>query len=235
MDGPPSLLRDVCCLVPCYNVSGSCGPIVLDAARQAECVLAIDDGSTDGTAGVLRSLDAPNLRVIRLERNSGKGTALLAGFRAALGGMYNTVVTLDGDGQHNPADLSRIVSAHQAAEADLTIGERRLTGNSRVPLRSRVGNNVATALMRARYPECPLDTQSGFRAHSRALVQALIEEVPPGRYETELRILLLALRRRMRLATVPIAAVYPRENRTTHFRPVKDSLRVLAAILGRRG
>ena len=96
--------------------------------------------------------------------------------------------------------------------------------------KSRFGNTLTTALVRLVRHGCPPDTQSGFRAHARPCVARIVADVRPGRYETELRILFLALDARARIATVPIPTRYVDRNAASHFRPVADGLRVYRAL-----
>jgi len=226
----------VCCVVPCYNVAPFCGEVVREAARYADHVIAIDDGSTDETGEVLRTIAAESARRIRLlsfVSNRGKGVALLEGFRYALAELaFDVLITLDGDRQHRPADIPRLVRAWREERAALVIGERRHF--EAMPLRSRLGNTITSTLLRKIHPASPCDTQSGLRALSRSFVTEVVGVVEGGRYETELGILLLALRQRRRISTVPVPTLYINGNRSSHFRPVIDSLRIYRTLLSER-
>ncbi len=103
------------------------------------------------------------VRVLTLEGNRGKGAALLAGYSITPWPYlpFEVLVTLDGDSQHRPADIPRLVQACTAGAAALVIGERFAPGCGPVPWRSRIGNTLATLVLRWRYPACPRDTQSG--------------------------------------------------------------------------
>jgi len=222
----------VCCVVPCYNVAPVCRRVVRDAARHADRVIAVNDGSTDGTDAELRGAarECKNVSVLRFPQNRGKGVALLAAFRHALEILpFDLLVTLDGDGQHRPEDIPRLVSATTAAGAEIVIGQRQEPAI--MPWRSRVGNQLTTALLRWSYPEAPADTQSGMRALDRNFVAEIVRRIPGRRYETELQILLLALEQRRCIATVPIPTIYFQNNRLSHFRPILDSWRIYQALL----
>jgi glycosyltransferase involved in cell wall biosynthesis len=179
--------------VPCYNVARLCGAVLREAVGYAARVVAVDDGSSDETAAVLRQVASEYLdgiTVLSLGTNRGKGFALLAGLKHALEHLdFDALVTLDGDGQHLPCDipdLSRLVWAG----ADMAIGERRF---ALMPLRSRLGNRLTSARVGRMYPAAPVDTQSGLRAFSRGFAEEIVRQVPGSRYEMELNCLLLAL------------------------------------------
>ena len=206
--------------------------MVLEALEYADHVLAVDDGTTDGTAEVLEQAAASTagrLQVLRTPRNLGKGAALIAGFRHALAHReFDVLVTLDGDGQHRPSDIYKLVQAARDG-AQLVIGGRQEF--EVMPLRSRFGNTLTSWILHRLLLGCPRDTQSGFRAHSPELVEQVVRRIPGHRYETELRILLLALRAQMRVVETPIPTIYLDGNRSSHFRPLSDSVRIGQTLL----
>jgi LmbE family N-acetylglucosaminyl deacetylase len=221
----------VCAVVPCFNVEAYCGPVVLDASRRADVVIAVDDGSTDGTRRVLDDAAraaGPRLHVLSLSPNRGKGVALLEAFRHALEHVpFSVLVTLDSDGQHRTEDIAAVVDEWRRG-SDLAIGGRG--SFDEMPMRSRFGNAMTAAVLRRFYPRCPRDTQCGLRAHDRSLVAEAVATLAGRRYETELEILLLALSRGHRVTTVSIPAIYLDRNRSSHFRPLVDSARIYRTL-----
>lgn len=221
----------VCCVIPCYNIASLCGPVVQAAARHADHVIAIDDGSSDSTRQALYAAAACDSRihVLSRTRNAGKGLALLAGFRyAALNLDAGVIVTMDGDNQHRPEDIPRLVAASHSTGAALVIGER--TDFHLMPVRSRIGNEITSALVHLLYRKAPRDTQSGFRALSREFALRCLCQARGRRYETELEMLLDALSHHLGVAGVPIPTIYHEGNRSSHFRPLRDSIRVLSTL-----
>ncbi|MDB6092635.1 MAG: hypothetical protein JWM32_197 [Verrucomicrobia bacterium] len=226
----------VCCVIPCYNLAGICGPIVRAAANFADHVIAVDDGSTDATERVLAAVaeeSGGRVQVLTFPSNRGKGIALLEAFRvAARSGPFDVVVTLDGDGQHRPEDIPRLAQALVAGRCTLVIGER--LARVKMPFRSRLGNTLTAAVMKFLHPAAPTDTQSGLRAFAPEFIREIVATIEGGRYETELEILLLALNRRRRIGSVPIPTVYLDGNRLSHFRPLIDSWRIYRTLLRRQ-
>lgn len=224
----------VCCVIPCYNVTALCGEVVIQASKYVDYIIAVNDGSTDGTAEVLYKVAAESqgrIRVLSFLNNRGKGTALLEGFQYALREIpFDILVTLDGDRQHCPSDIPRLVQACIQENAALVIGERTFNLGA-IPLRSRLGNRLATMLLQRLYPQSPRDTQSGLRAFRRSFIEQIVQDIKGGRYDTELYILLLALKRQLPIVTVPIPTIYFDQNRSSHFRPVRDTLSICRVFL----
>lgn len=224
--------RRLCCIVPCYNVGKLCAPVIADCARHAGRVIAVDDGSIDDTPAFLKEAAErfPEVvQIVTLASNRGKGVALMRGFRHALSATdSDVVVTVDGDGQHRPGDIPRVAWPALENQADFVIAQRQFPPE--MPARSRVGNNLSCAVLSAAYRHTPRDTQCGLRAHRRDLVAEMTQLLFGNRYDTEARILMLCLRERKRIAQVPIPAIYHGRNESSHYRPLPDSLRILAAF-----
>ncbi|MDB5811895.1 MAG: hypothetical protein JWN94_4017 [Betaproteobacteria bacterium] len=222
---------NVCCVIPCYNIDRLCGAVVREAAAYANTVIAVDDGSSDGTLAVLEAVaaDKRNVHVLAHHRNHGKGVALVNAFRFALAASaFDVIVALDGDGQHRPVDIPRLAAVLRYQDAALVVGERAKFDV--MPFRSRFGNELTRACVRFVYPDAPRDTQSGFRALSRKFMTQIIDRFDGSRYETELYMLLYALERGERIGRVEIPTIYEPGNRSSHFSPVADSIRIFGAL-----
>ncbi len=216
-------------IVPCYNVAQYCEKVVVEALRYTDLLILVDDGSRDGTGVILQELERKHpkqIHLITFPKNRGKGVALIVGLKAALARTAGVLITLDGDGQHRPSYIPRLAEAIRHGH-DFAIGTRRFR---HMPLRSRLGNTVISLLLRLFYRKAPKDTQSGLRAFSRAFAEEFVRCVPPGRYETEFRCLLLALAGTWSISTIPISTIYIDENKSSHFSKLKDSLRILKVL-----
>lgn len=225
----------IACIIPCYNAGGRVAPVVRAALEQAPKVIVVDDGCTDGC---LSGLSDARLSLVRHPENRGKGHAILTGLRAALADPgVRAVVLLDADGQHDPAAIPQFVAQFDATQAGMVIGARVFDGGH-VPLRSRFGNTVTAAVTRLLLGERLPDTQCGFRLLSRDFAQEVLARVAGGRYETEMEMIVLALRGGHAIAAVPIRTIYEEGNASSHFRKLRDSFliysRLFRAVLRHR-
>lgn len=212
--------QELAVVVPCYNAGHRLRPVVEQLLREVDRVLLVDDGSTDESAASVA--DFP-LRVISFPHNRGKGQALLAGFRAALEAPEVTcVAVVDADGQHDPRELPRLYEAFRTRDADLVIGSRTFE-LERVPWRSRFGNVLTRTLTGWVLGRALPDTQSGYRLHSRRMLEGILPEISGGRYETEMEILIVAVRRGYKVVPVDIATLYEEGNPSSHFNKLRDS------------
>jgi glycosyltransferase involved in cell wall biosynthesis len=216
-------------IIPCYNAGHRVRPVVEQVLGHLEQVLVVDDGSTDGAVEAMADLP---VQVVRLAENRGKGHALLAGFREALARPETEAVcVLDADGQHNPEELPRLWAAFREEQADLVIGSRVFTTGN-VPFRSRFGNTVTIAATRLLLGHRLPDTQCGYRLLSRRFAEDVVGTVSGGRYETEMEMIVKAVRGEWRVATVPIATIYEAGNPSSHFHKLRDSALIYGRLLG---
>jgi glycosyltransferase involved in cell wall biosynthesis len=155
---------------------------------------------------------------------------MLRGFREALEDeAVRYVANLDADGQHDPAELPRLLEAAASSEADLLIGSRDFDHGG-VPWPSRFGNKLTALLTKVLYGRAIGDTQSGFRIHSRTFLTNVLASIEGGRYETEMAILVKALREGYRVESAPIQTIYETDNASSHFRKFRDSFRVYRVL-----
>jgi glycosyltransferase involved in cell wall biosynthesis len=221
-------------VVPVFDEAATVGAVVA-AARAYGPVLVIDDGSRDGSAEIARRAGA---EVIRHPRRRGKGEAILTGIAAARERGASAVVTLDGDGQHAPEDVPRLVCVARAHPDDLVIGAR-LVGREAAPRARRRANRVADFFIGWAAGQPLDDSQSGFRVYPASLLRRLDVGHGPSRgFVFESETLIAAGRLGVKCRSVAIAAVYPQNARPSHFRPVADIARISRMVMGqllRRG
>jgi glycosyltransferase involved in cell wall biosynthesis len=202
-------MGDVLALIPAYQEAERVG-VVVTAALARLPVLVVDDGSTDGTAAVAAAAGAT---VIVQVPNQGKGAALRAGFSWALARDVEAVVTLDADGQHDPAEIPAFLGAYRRTGADLVIGRRDF---SRMPIARRLANGLGGRAMSWAAGRAIPDNQSGYRLLSRRLMAALETSDEAG-FEFEVEMITTCIRAGFALEWVPIRTIYAGE--TSHIRP----------------
>lgn len=204
-------------IIPAYNEAASIGQVVAEvrAAGPYDPVV-VDDGSTDDTARIARHAGA---RVLRLPTNLGIGGAVQTGLRYARAAGYPVAVQVDGDGQHDPAEIPRLLAALQAAAADLAVGSRFLgVGDYRPPLARSLGIRFFRRLLRPILGREIRDTTSGFRAFGPRAIQLFADGYPVDYPEVEA--LVLAHRAGLRIVEVPVR-MRPRQAGRSSITPVR--------------
>lgn len=216
-------LSNVIALVPAYQSEATLHSVVTGIHEHLSTVCVVDDGSTDRTSKIAEQAGA---HVIRHQRNLGKGSALVSGFRWAIEQGARHIVTLDADQQHDPRDLPRFLELDD--HYDLIIGQRELRWGT-LPTAKFWGNTVGTSCINWLCGEQFPDTQCGFRRYSNTLLQHALPL--GGRFETETQLLIHASRMGFRIASVPIATIYAQEGYQTHFRHITDTWRIARALI----
>ncbi|MFQ6101812.1 MAG: glycosyltransferase family 2 protein [Anaerolineae bacterium] len=207
-------------LVPAWNEATRIGPVV-EATRAYLPVLVVDDGSHDGTPAVA---EAAGATVVRHSRNRGKGVALITGFTRALERGYDAVLTLDADGQHDPADIPKFLAAYEAGAGDLIIGRRDF---SQMPFPRLYSNPFGSWLLSLALGTRIYDNQSGYRLHSRRLLESL--DLTTTGFELEVEVIIQAVCKRIPIGWVDIRTIYG-IGKVSYFHPLKDSARFLGMV-----
>lgn len=207
-------------LIPAWNEASRIGPIV-EKTRAYLPVLVVDDGSHDETAAVA---EAAGATVVRHSQNQGKGVALTTGFAWALEHGYEAVLTLDADGQHDPADIPQFLAAYQAGAKDLIIGRRDF---SQMPFPRFFTNPFGSWLLSKALGVRIYDNQSGFRVYGRRLLETL-DRTTTG-FEFEVEVIVQAVRQGIPIEWVDIRTIYD-INKVSYFHPIKDTLRFFKMV-----
>lgn len=196
--------------------------------QQLTRILLIDDGSELEYRPIFELAEASGCRVLRHEKNRGKGCALKTGFQYLLDqGCTEGVICADSDGQHLPGDIVRAAMA-LSEQGGIVLGSRRFSG--KVPLRSRFGNTVTRTVYALMTGSGVHDTQTGLRGYSPDMLKWLCG-IPGDRFEYEMNLLLAAHKEGITVKEIFIDTVYIDENRSSHFRPLADSFRIYLPIL----
>ncbi len=212
-------------LVPALDESRTLAALLDRISALGHPCLVVDDGSQDGSAQIATTHGA---RVIRHARRLGKGAALLTGFEFAHEQGYRWVVTVDGDGQHDPGEIPRLLAVATRNPRALILGTRDKASAPRI----RAGANQVADFFISRLAGLPLeDTQSGFRVYPAGAVSAITDHPPHARgFPFESEVLIMLGRLGIPMTGVRVSGRYPRDARPSYFRPVWDSLAIGLAI-----
>jgi glycosyltransferase involved in cell wall biosynthesis len=201
-------------LVPAFQEAERVGDVIrrMSAIGEAYEVVVVDDGSADDTSGVARAAGAT---VLRHPFNLGYGAALQTGYKYALGRDASTVVQMDADGQHDPADVPRLLAAMREEGADLVIGSRFAAESGYHMGRIRtLGRQVFQRIARASGLTVT-DPTSGFQAISRPVIELYARDFFPSDYP-DVDVLLTAHRRGLRVAEIPVEMAASPRRSTMH-------------------
>jgi len=215
-------------LVPAYEAADMVAEVVKGTRGVLPDVVVIDDGSSDRTAAAAQVAGAS---VLRLDLNVGKGSALRAGFRHALDCGADAAVTLDADGQHDPAEIPRLVDLWTSSGAGIVIGSRLHLQDGMIPVR-RFGNRFADRAISFFAGVPVVGTQSGFRLYDACLLRAL-RLVGTG-YEMESEVIVKAVRSGFRVLSIPVRFRWVEGSGTSHFRPWRDTARICTRVVASR-
>jgi glycosyltransferase involved in cell wall biosynthesis len=220
MNPPPPALEEIWCGIPVYNNAATIVGVAQRCRAQHANVLVIDDGSTD--ADLRELLKALDVHVIRHAANLGKGAALLTAFDYARQHGGRHLVALDGDGQHFPEDIPRLI-AHLEYDTIVVGCRQEIVGT--MPRSSRFGQEFSDFWILVETGHVVRDTQSGFRAYPLPQMSAL--HLGSRHYNFEVEVITRALWAGLRAQAVPIRVSYPEASeRVSSFRPLLDNVRL---------
>lgn len=220
-------MAEIAALIPALDCEATIQAVVQETRRFVPRVWVVDDGSSDRTADAAKAAGA---EVLRQPSNRGKGAALRAGMQALLREGVTHVVTLDGDGQHLPEDIPRLLAASAAEPDALVMGARQHEPGSLTRIRA-FGNRYANRWVRIACGREFEDTQSGFRVYPVAATLVLGCRADRFAFETE--VLIRGVRAGLPVRSVPVR-VYnpPADERISHFHGVWDSVRIVFTVIG---
>ncbi len=204
-------------LIPAHNEQAHITQVV-SCAKKYLPVLVVDDGSTDDTVILAKAAGA---KIIRQSPNQGKGAALLTGFRYALRAGAKAVITLDGDGQHDPEEIPKFLSAYRDYPTGLLIGKRDF---SQMPFIRRLANTLGRISFSGAVGQNIHDNQSGYRLVDKAVIELLLENKERG-FEFEVEMVVLALKHDLGIGWVPIRTIYAGEK--SHIKPLHHLINFL--------
>ncbi len=213
-----------CVILPAFNSEKTVGQLVREVKRLGLDPIVVNDGSVDGTAKM--AMDAGAFVMSHLG-NRGKGLALRTGFSYALHVGYESIVTMDSDGQHDPADLPKLIEAGAQPQAAIVVGHRMLERGSMPAARWTTNRMMSWIISRLTRQQIP-DSQCGFRVIRREVLEAV--RLSTDHYDLETELLLASARHGWRIVSVPIRTIYHADH-SSHIRPIIDAWRFMCLVI----
>jgi glycosyltransferase involved in cell wall biosynthesis len=216
-------------VIPAYNEAATLRDLAARALKMSRYVIVVDDGSTDDTAKVVQDLPVV---LLRNGENQGKAASLWRGMQHALQLGAEAVVTLDGDGQHAPEDIPRLIEASRGHARHIIIGAR-LKDAAAIPRIRYIAHRIANFWISWACGQRLEDSQSGFRLYPASLLRLLsLNHDKAHGFVFESEVLIEAARRGYPSLPVEIPAVYRPGARPSHYRQ-RDSWRITRMVAWR--
>lgn len=202
-------------LIPAYNEAEKIGKVVKKTLQYCD-VLVVDDGSMDNTGKIAEESGA---FVVTHERNRGKGDALITGFTYALKNGYESIITLDADGQHDPSEIPKFLK--KGDTYDIVIGVRDF---KEMPFPRKISNTITTLLLSLRTRQKIGDSQSGYRMIKTDVLKGLNFKTRGFILESE-----LLIRAKCRIGNVRIKTIYAGEK--SHVNNFRDTIKFITFMI----
>lgn len=213
----------ICVLIPVLNEAQAIGAVVSSLRVKNLDVVVVDDGSSDDSGAIARRNGAT---VIRHEAKTGKGQSLRDGFRYVLEHGYDGVITMDGDGQHDAADIDQFIASAGKGSPGMIVGNRMANHHGMPWVRYLTNRLMSSLISRACGQRIP-DTQCGYRYIDAALLRAV--PLTCDDFEIETEMLMKSAKRGFRIDSVPVMTIYRDEE--SKINPWKDTLRFIAYFI----
>lgn len=223
-------------LIPAYNPDEKLLKLIDDLTSNDtyKNIIIVNDGSINDSSEIFNKVDNNNNCTLLLhEVNKGKGQSIKTGLKYCIDNYtndsdFNGVVTADADGQHTPDDIKSIAKSLHEHSDKLIIGTRKFDKST--PLRSRFGNAVTSFVYWLASRVKINDTQTGLRGMPAGSLDKFLE-VKGDRYEYEMNVLLNLKKTNLQIFEVPIEVIYIDDNKSSHFNPIRDSIRIYSTII----
>ncbi|MEA2238807.1 MAG: hypothetical protein QOC81_3531 [Thermoanaerobaculia bacterium] len=212
-------------VIPALNAEHTIEAVVRGCKSELPDVVVVDDGSSDRTSD---AASAQGALVLRHPRRRGKGGAMKTGFAWALAHGFDGVIGVDADGQHLPSEIPKLLSCRAETGADMVIGGRSHLFTQMLPRRRRA-NRFSTWAIAMLSGTAITDSQCGFRLYTAHLLRRL--PLRAEGFDMDSEVIVRAGRAGLKLEMVPIEMGFVDGITTSHYRAVRDTLRIAATVL----
>ena len=210
--------------IPAYNEAKNIGSIILKLKKKSNEIIVCDDGSSDLTSEIAKTMGAT---VVSHERNEGYGAAIRTIFVKAKELEADVLVTFDADGQHRVEDIEKVILPIKNNQADIVIGSRFLENSTEIPKYRKLGISIITKVTNSTINEKLTDSQSGFRVYNKKTLEKIDPTEKGMGISTE--ILIKASKNKLRIVEIPITILYE-GNKPTH-NPVSHGTSVIISTI----
>ena len=211
--------------IPAFNEGKVIDNVIKDCLKFSDKVVVCDDGSIDNTYEVA---DAAGAEVIRHEKNIGKGEALRSLFKFACHSNYDTIVTIDGDGQFLPEEIPKLVKNIEENKSDVVVGYR-FNNTKDMPEYRKFGNKMLDRMTNMVEELSVRDTQSGFRAYSKKVIENI--DFKMKGFGSDAEILIDATKKGFRISEEKITVIYDTGAKTSTKNPISHTGEVISSLL----
>lgn len=211
--------------IPAFNVGNQIGKVIKKSQNYVDQVIVCDDGSSDTTFDKAESAGA---LVLKHEKNLGKGAALKTLFEKAKELGADIVVTIDGDGQFLPEEISKLIAPIETDQFDLVIGNRFLD-KKEMPIYRKAGNKILDKFTKLAANLPFEDTQSGFRAYSKNAIEKI--SFSTNGFGVDSEILIDAAKKDLKITEQYVTVIYNTGDKTSTKNPVSHSMGVIVSII----
>ncbi len=209
----------ICVIIPTFNEAKTIADIIKQVLLLGLDVIVVDDGSTDTTFQEARD---NNAIVLKNEKNAGKGASLVKGFNYAVTHNYDAAITIDGDGQHDTADIAYFIRAAETSDSGVLIGNRMHKPKDMPITRFLTNKFMSWVISRVVKQNIP-DSQCGFRLIKKEVLERIKFET--NNYDAESELLIKAARLGFKIGAVPIDTIYRGEK--SRINPFVDAIRFI--------
>ncbi len=218
-------MKNICAIIPSFNVEQTISEVIIKISQFIDIshIIVIDDGSFDQTAAIATKTGAI---ILQNGINRGKGYSLRRGFQYAIENGLDAVLTLDGDLQHDPLEITNFIELYQKTNADLILGNRT-NDFSNMPLDRQFSNKMTSLMISLLTGQRVRDSQTGYRLIKANILRRI--KLVSNRYETESELLVKALLNGYKIAHVPIKTIY--NNEPSHIHRLVDTFRFLKVFI----
>jgi len=214
--------NSICAVIPIYNEAAHLESVIPEVHKYTNLIICVNDGSTDGTSGILKNYDY--VTVISLDKNMGKGKALHLGLSKSVETDSDITITLDADGQHDPALINSFIA--ELTSNDLVLGNR-MNDLNKMPLQRIASNKITSWLLTKKLGVKIFDSQSGYRAYKTKVLKDLLPE--SFGFEAETEMLIKAAKKGLKIGYVNIPTIY--NDNQSKIKPIRTILSFIKVYL----